>query len=116
MKVDAKISLLNNKNKPFMGIGLIWLLERIKKFHSINEAAKDMRMSYSKAIKILNNLEKNLKRKVIVRIKGGDERKRTYLTSFGEKFIKEYDRFQKRIKKSAEKEFYRFMSKIREDL
>ena len=60
MKIKVKVTIVNKDNEAFMGIGPIWLLERIRKLGSINQAAKDMGMSYVKALKILNRLAKNL--------------------------------------------------------
>jgi molybdate transport repressor ModE-like protein len=54
MELNVKIALRDDKKNTFMGIGLVWLLQRIKKFKSLNEAAKDMKMSYVKALKIVN--------------------------------------------------------------
>lgn len=114
MKIIVKISIANNKDEPFMGIGLVWLLERIKKFKSIYSAAKDMDLSYAKAMKMLNSLEKNLGREVIVRKQGGNDRVGAEVTQYGEEYIKKYDEFQKNIKLFAEKEFGKFMKKIKE--
>jgi molybdate transport system regulatory protein len=105
MKVKLRISITNDKDEPFMGIGLVWLLQGIKKYKSINSAAKEMHLSYAKAIKILNMLEKNLGEKVIIRRHGGNERYGAEITPFGEKYIKKYDTFQKKIKKYADNEF-----------
>ena len=109
MNVKLKISLTNENGEPFMGIGLVWLLQGIKKHNSISSAAKDMNLSYAKAIKMLNWLEKNLGEKVITRKHGGNERSGAELTTFGEKYIKRYDAFQKKIKKYAENEFKKFI-------
>ncbi len=111
MKIETKISIISKNNESFMGIGLVWLLQRIDKLKSINQAAKSMEMSYSKAHKILKRLEKNLGEKILAKKRGGNERGGAELTSFALKFIKEYDDFQKKIKKLAEKEFRAFSSK-----
>jgi len=34
MKIKVKISLADGRDEEFMGIGLVWLLRRIKKFKS----------------------------------------------------------------------------------
>ena len=108
MDIKLKITLINEKGEPFMGIGLVWLLEGIKKHKSISNAAKEMNLSYAKAIKMLNWLEKNLGEKVIIRKHGGNDRPGAELTSFGEMYIRKYDKFQKKIKEYAEKEFGKF--------
>ncbi|MCG2726522.1 MAG: LysR family transcriptional regulator [Elusimicrobia bacterium] len=111
MKIETKISILNRNNESFMGIGLVWLLQRINQLKSINKAAKSMDMSYSKAHKILKRLEKNLEEKILSKNRGGNERGGAELTPFALKFIKEYNDFQKKIKKLAKKEFRAFASK-----
>ncbi len=108
MELNIKVALIDNENKTFMGIGLVWLLRRIKKFKSINEAAKDMNMSYVKALKILNALEKNLGQKILIRKKGGSVRNQTEITPLAEKFIEDYDRYQRTVKVFADKEFIKF--------
>lgn len=108
MNLKLKISLINKKGEPFMGIGLVWLMQGIKKHKSISRAAKDMNLSYAKAMKMLNWLEENLGEKILIRRHGGNDRAGAELTQFGEKYIKKYDVFQKKIKKFAEEEFMRF--------
>ncbi|MBN2040658.1 MAG: LysR family transcriptional regulator [Spirochaetes bacterium] len=108
MDIKVKISLTNEEGDPFMGIGLVWLLQGIKEHKSINSAAKSMNLSYAKAMKMLNWLEENLGEKVIERRHGGNDRAGAELTSFGEKYIRKYDSFQKKIKNYAEKEFIKF--------
>lgn len=113
MKVRLKIQLTGGDGKPFMGIGLIWLLRRIKKFRSINLAAKDMRMSYAKAHHILKSLEKHLGRPMLIRRRGGAERGGTELTPFADEFVARYDAYQAGVKKFADKEFDGFLKFIK---
>lgn len=105
MKLKLKISIADGNNESFMGIGLVWLLGRIKRFRSINLAAKDMKMSYAKAHYILKRLERNLGQKLLIKRKGGYDRGGTELTPFAEGFIQRYDRYQRKVKRFAEKEF-----------
>ena len=95
-----------------MGIGLIWLLKRIEEFKSINRAAKDMNLSYTKALKILNRLEENLGRRLLVRKKGGSERGGAELTPFARKFVKEYEDFNDNVTDHAVKQFAKFEKKL----
>jgi len=112
MKIKLKISIVNEENKGFMGIGLVWLLRRINKYRSISQAARDINMSYVKALKILNFLEENLGRKMLIRERGGREHGGARLTPFAEDFIEEYDRFQKDVKTYSEREFASFRQKF----
>lgn len=108
MKLKVKISIADDQNEEFMGIGLVWLVRRIKKFKSINQASKDMGLSYVKALKILNRLEKYLDKKMLIRKRGGKERGGAELTPFAEQFLEGYDRFQQDIKNYSEKKFSDF--------
>ena len=93
MKLRLKVSIVNARGEGFMGIGLVWLLRRIKEFKSIHRAAAEMELSYVKALRILNRLEKNLGRKVVIRTRGGAKRGGAEITPFADRYIEEYDRF-----------------------
>lgn len=112
MKIQAKISIVNGTGEGFMGIGLVWLLRRIKRFKSISRAAQDMGMSYVKALKILNRLERNLDGKILVRKRGGRDRGGAELTPFAEKFIDEFEILQQDIKNYAERKFLKLRDKL----
>jgi molybdate transport system regulatory protein len=108
MNVKIKIYFTGDDNKQFMGIGVYWLLVGIKKYGSIRKAAEGMRLSYVKALSMLNNLEKTLKSKILNRKRGGDSREGTTLTLAGEKLILMYDEYQDKVKSFAEFEFAAF--------
>ena len=112
MQLKVKVSITNEEDDSFMGIGLVWLLERIKKYGSINQAAKDMKMSYVKAHKIIEKLEKNLGRKLLIKTIGGKNHGGAQLTPFAEKYISKYNSLQKRIKSYAEKEYDKFIMRV----
>ncbi len=112
MKPKVKISLANEENEGFMGIGLVWLLKRIEEFKSINRAAKDMNLSYAKALRILNRLEDNLGRPILLRKKGGSERGGAELTPFARKFIREYEEFHNQVTAHAKRQFITFQEKL----
>ena len=67
----------------------------------------DMELSYVKALKILNRLEENLGRKVVIRTRGGAARGGAEITPFAERYIEEYDRFLSALNAHAEKSFRR---------
>jgi molybdate transport system regulatory protein len=105
MICDVRISLLDDDRKPFMGIGLVWLLERIDQYHSISRAAREMHMSYPKAIRIIKSLESGLQKQIVIRRKGGNTRGGAVLTEFGREFIERYTRMQQQIKGFAVQAF-----------
>ena len=91
-----------------MGIGLLWLLQGIQKHKSIQRAAREMELSYPKALKILNHLETKLGRPLLIRKRGGKDHGGVKLTPFAGKFLIEYARFHQRVKSFADKQFGRF--------
>lgn len=88
-----------------MGIGLLWLLRGVEKHRSIRRAAAAMGLSYPKALRILNQLEGNLGRTLLVRTRGGKERGGVSLTPFTVGFLAEYERMHERVTAFAEREF-----------
>lgn len=105
MNVKLKIYFTDKNDKQFMGIGVYWLLIGIKKYGSIRKASEEMRLSYVKALGMLNNLESCLNKKVVLRRRGGDAREGTTLTETGENLVKQYDAYQEKVKSFAEEEF-----------
>ncbi len=101
------MSVVNARGEGFMGIGLVWLLRLIKEFKSIHRAAAEMELSYVKALKIINRLEENLGRKVVIRKRGGATRGGAEVTPFAERYIEEYDRFLSALNAHAAKAFRR---------
>ncbi len=104
-KLKVKISIADEKNKGFFGIGIIWLLKEIEKTGSIKKASENMHMSYSKAHKILKRAEEKFGVKFLEKKKGGIERGGSYLTDFAYKFIEIYTKFQEDIKNYAREKF-----------
>ncbi|OGS52258.1 MAG: hypothetical protein A3J79_04415 [Elusimicrobia bacterium RIFOXYB2_FULL_62_6] len=113
MKVRIIIQIAGPDGEPFMGFGVVCLLERIKKLRSINLAAKDMRMSYAKAHHILKSLEKHLGRKMLIRRRGGADRGGAELTTFADNFLARYAEYRAGVKKYAEKEFSGFLKSLK---
>ncbi|MCF6334984.1 MAG: LysR family transcriptional regulator [Spirochaetales bacterium] len=105
MNVKLKIYFTDKDDKQFMGIGVYWLLMGIKKYGSIRKAAAEMKLSYVKALGMLNNLESSLNKKIVLRRRGGDTRDGTTLTETGENLVKQYDAYQEKVKSFAEEEF-----------
>jgi molybdate transport system regulatory protein len=112
MNVKIKIYFTDDEEKQFMGIGVYWLLMGISKHGSIRKAAEGMKLSYVKALSMLNNLEDTLNSKILIRKRGGDSREGTTLTVTGEKLVTLYEDYQKNIKSYAENEFEGFKKNL----
>jgi molybdate transport system regulatory protein len=105
VKARVKLTLVDEAGEPFMGIGLVWLLDRIRRLHSIRKAASDMDMSYAKAHAIIKRLERGLGRPVVVRRRGGAEKGGAELTAFAERLLDSYARFNDRVSRHVQSEF-----------
>ncbi|HCF57896.1 MAG TPA: ModE family transcriptional regulator [Myxococcales bacterium] len=111
MIIDIKVMLKDESGQPFMGIGLVWLLAGIDEHHSISQAAKQMDLSYPKALRMLQSVERGLGHPVVARHRGGSERGGAELTPLGRDFLRRYDGMQKRIKRFAAEEFKKTFAK-----
>jgi molybdate transport system regulatory protein len=114
MKLNLRITITKDSPVPFMGPGPARLLEKIREYHSINLAANSMNLSYVKALKMLNRLEESLDKPLLIRTRGGNNRGGTKITPYGEKYLKNFQKLQKKIKESAQKEFDIFQRQLQE--
>ena len=111
MKLHAKVALANARDEEFCGVGLLRLLEGIGQHGSIQWAARDMELSYVKALKILNRLEKELGETLLVRHKGGAARGSTELTAFARGFIRDFAALRRQVRKAADAAFKGFQKR-----
>ena len=111
-KLKIKISIADENNRGFFGIGIVWLLEEIEKTGSIKGAAKNLGMSYSKAHKILKRVEDKTGKRLLEKTRGGIERGGSQLTDYSKKLTSEYKKFQENIKDFANKEFFYLLKNV----
>jgi molybdate transport system regulatory protein len=71
-----------------------------------------MNLSYVKALHLLNRLEDDLGRQILVRKRGGNDRGGTELTPFGRRYISEYNRLAEKVRTGAEREFRVFQDRV----
>ena len=113
--LNLKVKLyIQNGSEKFMGIGVLWVLQKTQELGSLRAAANDLGISYSKVYRMIVNLEKNLGARVIERRKGGADRSGATLTEFGIRFAEMYDTFQKECKALLDPEFAKFTVLMRE--
>ena len=113
--LNLKVKLyIQNGSEKFMGIGVLWVLQRTQELGSLRAAANDLGISYSKVYRMIVNLEKNLGARVIERRKGGADRSGATLTEFGIRFAEMYDTFQRECKALLDPEFEKFTETMRE--
>lgn len=113
MKLRIRLMLENDRGEPFMGIGLLRLLQAVEREHSLLRAARSLGMSYVKALHIVDRLEKNLQERVLLRRRGGFERGGAELTSYGRALVAAFNRLHDNVNASARTAFRVFRKKLR---
>ena len=111
--INLKVKLyLENEHDKFMGIGVLWVLQRVSSCGSLRAAAAEMGISYSKAFRMVDTLEKTLGVPVLERHRGGMQRSGAKLTPFGQAFILLYDDFQRKCKTLMDEPFEKFSKEL----
>lgn len=93
-------------DEVFFGPGPCKLLQLIDKHHSVEAAAREMKMSYSKARNLMKRIEKELGEPVVIRHPGGHGGGSSLLTETGSQFVQCYIRYLEQIK-NAETAIFR---------
>ena len=101
MKIAYKV-WLDNDGKAF-GDGPCELLRRVEKTKSLHQAANQMGMSYSKAWRLIQTLEKRLGFVLLKRKVGGQCGGGSRATPLAKDLMNQYERFQKDVKKVLKK-------------
>ena len=96
MRLAYKI-WIDNKGKAF-GDGPFELLNWVKKTRSLHQAANQMGMSYSKAWRLIRDLEKRLGFILIERKVGGYMGGGSTITVEAKRLMKLYDRFRREVR------------------
>jgi len=110
-KLKVKL-YLESEDEKFMGIGVLWLLQKISSCGSLRAAAIELGISYSKAFRMIENLEKALGHNVLSRKRGGASRSGATITPYGLSFMNLYDEFQRECKTMLTEPFDRFCEKL----
>ncbi len=90
MRCEIRLLLEDDEGRPFLGVGTLWLLERIDALASVRQAALSMEMSYPKALRMIQDLERQVGQPVVVRTRGGRTHGGAVLTPFGREFLAGY--------------------------
>ena len=95
---------IESDGERFFGPGPVELLERINETGSINQAAKQMQMSYKKAWEIINMLNADAAKPFVVTQTGGTSGGGSVITGEAKAMIKWYRQLRERFKVFLEKE------------
>ena len=96
MRVAMRMMIAKGE-EIFMGPGTKMLLERIQRYSSIRGASQSMDMSYTKALKMLRTMEKELGFPIVHSEKGGIDRGHTDLTANGERILQVYREVEQEV-------------------
>ncbi len=105
MKVKLSIRLTDNNGEKAFGPGIAQLLRLVESTGSLNQAAKTMELSYSKAWKILRNAERLLGISFLERTIGGVHGGGSQLTQEGRRFLERYEAFRDQMCRQADELF-----------
>jgi len=86
-----------------LGPGKIELLQRIQETGSITQAARQMRMSYMRAWKLIQTMNHCFKKPVLVAMRGGQQRGGTGLTDLGAKVLGLYQKMERNSLRACRK-------------
>ena len=104
MKIKSKL-WIEVDGQPVFGRGRRFLLEAIDSYGSINQAAKEINISYRKAWGYIKAMEERLGFKLIVRQTGGKNGGGATLTSEARIFLKKYGALEKGMQELVDKRF-----------
>ena len=92
------------KEEPIFGPGRLQLLEHIEKTGSINQAAKNMGMSYKKAWQMISSMNAQAEKPLIVTQTGGSSGGGALITPEGQEVMRFYEGLQKRFQAFLDEE------------
>ena len=84
---------IDTQDGPFLGYGRIELLEKIKEFGSIRQAALDMKMSYRQAWQLVDQMNHLTQQPLVVSKKGGKGGGYATVTETGEEAMVRFKEF-----------------------
>lgn len=99
-------------DEKFFGNGTEQLLELIAVTGSVNAACQTMQMSYTKAWKMINRIEKKVGYRVMERVAGGPEGGGSQLTEEGQRLLRAYQKMRAEVQAAAEMSFQKYLSDI----
>jgi molybdate transport system regulatory protein len=112
MKMEIKSKLwLESGGKPVFGGGRRFLLEAIDRHGSINQAAKEINISYRKAWGYIKAMEERLGFKLIERQTGGRNGGGAILTEDAREFLKKYESLERGIQELIDERFSKIFGK-----
>ena len=108
MKSRIKTYLVNDEEQPFWGGGIMLLLRRTEELGSLNAAAKDLGMAYTKALKLLRRAEAGFDCKLLERRIGGVGGGGSVLTDRARVEMERYEAFRRECCAASDRLFAQY--------
>lgn len=89
-KIKSRI-WIEQEGEVFLGFGRVELLKKIGETSSISAAAKEIKMSYKKAWKLVNTMNLNANEPLVITNTGGKDGGGTQITPYGKKMIQQFE-------------------------
>lgn len=104
MEIRSKL-WLEVEGEPVFGRGRRFLLEAINTHGSINQAAKEINISYRKAWGYINAMEKRLGIRLVERQTGGKNGGGAKLTEEAKSFLRKYEALETGLREIVDERF-----------
>ncbi len=104
MEIKSKL-WIEVGGRPVFGRGRRFLLEAIDKYGSINQAAKEINISYRKAWGYIKAMEERLGFRLVERQTGGKNGGGAILTNEAKLFLKKYEALERGIEELVDERF-----------
>ena len=110
LKIKSKL-WIEIEGEPVFGRGRRFLLEAIDKHGSLNQAAKEISISYRKAWGYIKAMEERLGVSLVERQAGGKNGGGAALTEEAREFLRKYEALENGIKEIVDEKFKRIFEK-----
>ncbi len=107
-KIKSRIWVEKN-NTIFLGEGRIKLLKAIDQTGSLSKAAKSLKMSYNKAWKLIDSVNKNADNPIVLKNIGGKNGGGTILTPYGKELIVAFEKINKNCWNYLDKQIDKYL-------
>ena len=108
MEQRCKVYLTSAQGEKFFGRGPVELLERVDRLGSLHRAAKEMYLSYSKAVKLISTAEQGFGFPLLITETGGKGGGGSVLTQEARQAIKQFRAYETAVQQAAEEHFQHF--------
>ena len=105
MKIRTKVWVDDDHDKVIFGSGRVRILEAIDRLGSMNEAAKELKMSYRAVWGRIKSTEDRMGAKILAKRPGGGKKRGSTLTPAGKRLLERYKLLKERIIKMADQEY-----------